>query len=89
MHRSREEEMKQVRKDLLVLQIIDMPATVLVGLGLYAVFGANGNAFPEQLNNQNLAYGAIIVGGVVMVWCMIKMLPLLKRKAQLANEENT
>jgi len=89
MQRSKEEQIKQVQKEILILSIIDMPATVLVGLGLFAVFGADGNAIPEALNNKDLAYGALVVGGIVMAWCFVKMLPLLKRKAQLANEENT
>ena len=88
MHSSKEEELKQVQKELLILNIIDMPATVLVGLGLFAVFGADGDAIPSLLNDKNLAYGAIVVGGSIMAWCLVKMFPLLKKRAQLANEES-
>ena len=89
MHTSREEELKQVQKELLFLNIIDMPAALLVGLGLFAVFGAEGNAIPALLNDKTFAYGAIVIGGAIMAWCMVKMLPLLKQKAQLANDENS
>ena len=37
MQKSREEELKQVQKKLLVLCMIDMPAAIVVGLGLFAV----------------------------------------------------
>ena len=88
MH-SNKEEIKQIQRQLFILFIIDFPAMMLVSLGLYAVFVANGNAVPDLLNNKNIAYGAIVVGGAVMVWCASKILPLLKRKLQLENEENT
>ena len=88
MHSSKE-EIKQIQRKLFILSIIDFPAVMLVGLGLAAVLSANGNAVPDLLNNKNIAYGAIVVGGAVMAWCASKILPLLKRKMQLENEENT
>ena len=89
MQRNTEEELRQIRKEMLVWNIIDMPAALAVGLGLYAVFGANGNAIPEALNNKSLAYGTIAIGGIIMALCLVKTLALLKRKVQLANEEAT
>ena len=86
---SSKEEIKQIQRKLFILIIIDFPAAMLVGLGLYAVFGANSNAVPDLLNNKNIAYGVIVAGGVVMAWCASKIVPLLKRKMQLENEENT
>lgn len=88
MH-SNKEEIKQIQRKLFILIIIDAPAIMLVGLGLAAVLNTNGNAFPDLFNNKNIAYGAIVVGGAVMVWCGSKIVPLLKRKMQLENEENT
>lgn len=88
MHSSKE-EIKQIQRKLFILIIIDFPAMMLVGLGLAAVLSANGNAVPDLLNNKNIAYEAIVVGGAVMAWCASKILPLLKKKMQLENEENT
>ena len=89
MHSSKEEIKQIQRKLFLLVIIIYAPAVMLVGLGLAAVLSANGNAVPDLLNNKNIAYGAIVVGGAVMAWCSSKTLPLLKRKMQLENEENT
>ena len=88
MHSSKE-EIKQIQRQLFILFIIEFPAMVLVALGLVAVFDANGNAVPDLLNNKNIAYGVIVAGGAVMAWCASKIVPLLKRKMQLENEENT
>lgn len=87
MHGSKE-EIKQDQRKLFILIIIDSLALMFVGLGLYAVFGANGNAFLDILNNKSVAYGLIAVGGVVTAWCHLKILPLLKRRLKLANEQN-
>lgn len=57
-----------------MLIIIDSLAVIFVGLGLYAVFGANGNAFLDILNNKSVAYGLIAVGGVVTAWRHLKWL---------------
>ena len=89
MHRNTEEEMKQIQKKLRILVIIDGLAMMLIGLGLYAVFGADGNAIFDLLNNKNIAYGAVIVGGVVAAWCLVKIFPLLQRQVELQNEEDT
>ena len=86
---SSKEEMKQIQRQLFILCIIEFSAIMLVGSGLAAVLSANGNAVPDLLNNKNIAYGVIAVGGAVMAWCASKILPLLKRKMQLENEENT
>ena len=88
MHSSKE-EIKQIQRKLFILMIIDAPAMILVGSGLAAVLSANGNAVPDLLNNKKIAYGVIVVGGAVMAWCASKIVPLLKRKMQLENEENT
>ena len=78
MHSSKE-EIKQNQRELFMLIIIDSLAVIFVGLGLYAVFGANGNAFLDILNNKSVAYGLIAVGGVVTAWCHLKM--ALRRRA--------
>lgn len=87
MHINKDEELRQIHRKLLITNIIDAPGAILLGFGLYGVFGANGNAFIDILNNQNIVYGAIVVGGAIMAWSLLKMLTLLKRKAEIMSEE--
>ena len=56
----------------------------MLGLGLYALFGTNGNAFIDILNNQNVAYALTGSGAAVMVWVLIKTIPLFMRKSELS-----
>lgn len=84
---SKEEELNHIRTKIIVLQVIDFPGAIMLGLGLYALFGANGNAFIDILNNQTVAYALTGSGAAIMVWVMVKMIPLFKRKAELQKAE--
>jgi len=44
---SAEEKVKQLKK----LALLDIPGSILIGLGLYGKFAANGHAFHPFLNN--------------------------------------
>ena len=86
---SNKPELDQIRKKIILLQIIDFPAAVMLGLGLYARFGADGNAFIDLLNNRNIVDTLIGVGGMMMFWVLLKMIPLFIRKSEITNcQEN-
>ena len=89
MFRNKEEELKHIQKKLLITNIIGVPGAILVGLGLYGKFGANGDAFISILNDQNYVHGFIVAGGIIMIWEFFTMIPLTKRKTELMNKENT
>ena len=86
MHVNKNAELRQIQRNLLITIIIDTPGTILVGLGLYGVFGADGDAFLKILNDQNIAYGAIVVGGAIMIWSFVRVLSLLQKKAKIMRE---
>jgi hypothetical protein len=86
MHVNKNAELRQIQRNLLITIIIDTPGTILVGLGLYGVFGADGDAFLNILNDQNIAYGAIVLGGAIMIWSFVRVLSLLQKKAKIMRE---
>jgi hypothetical protein len=88
MRVSKDEELGQIKSQLLITSIIDTPGAILMVLGLYGVFGTGGNTFLDILKNQNIAYGAIAVGGAIMAWALVRMVLLLKRRAEILNAEN-
>ena len=88
MYLSKDEELRQIQRRLLITSIIDAPGAILMGLGLYGVFGADGNAFLDILNNQNIAFGAIVMGGAIMAWALVKMVSLLKRRSEILSVGN-
>lgn len=79
---------KDIDTKIMKLQLISAPAMILLGLGLYGVFGVtDGNAFHPALNDKNNAYGLIAVGVAIEVFFTMKLVQLLKQKAELVKEQ--
>jgi len=89
MHRDTTEELQHLQKKVLIFNILGAPGAILFGLGLYGLFGANGDAFIPILNNINVVYGFLAVGAIIMIWEFVVIIPLLKRRSEIANKENT
>ena len=83
------EELNQIQKNIFKLNLIGSFGAILLGLGLYGIFGADGDAFHPLLNDSNFVYGILTVGVVIQIWEFSKLIPLLKRKHKLANEKNS
>ncbi len=89
MYRNTEEESQHLQKKIIIYNILGAPGAILLGLGLYGLFGAQGDAFIPILNNLNVVYGFIAVGAIIMIWEFAMTIPLLKRKSEIVKEENT
>ncbi|MGH1487290.1 MAG: hypothetical protein ACRBCI_13840 [Cellvibrionaceae bacterium] len=83
-----EERLKEIDKKIFLQQFFDAPGTIMVGLGLYAKFAANGNAFLPLLNNPNVVNGMLVMGVTIMAWGGYKVLTLVLEKARIKNEHN-
>jgi len=81
--------LESVNKELSKLKIIGYLSSVMLGLGLYGLFYADGNAFHPLLNNLNILYGLVTVGAAISIWETIVFIKLTKRKSKLIREENT
>ncbi|GMG88759.1 hypothetical protein [Biformimicrobium ophioploci] len=89
MFRNAEEELAQINKDMIKVQMLGLPGTIALGLGLYGVFGANGNAFHPFLNDINNAYLLVAVGACLSVVEAVWFLKLHRRKNALTKQGNT
>jgi len=78
-----EKELQEIQKRMLRVNILASPGAVLLGLGLYGMFGAHGNAFLSVLNDPYAVNISIIAGAIVMVWEFAVVFQLLKRKAAI------
>ena len=66
-----------------------MPGAILIGVSLYAIFEAKGDAIHPALNNLSIVYYMLIFVIVIEVWQLFKIIPLLKKRAKLSKIENT
>ncbi len=81
---NKEQELKEVQKQMVLIQLMSAPATMAIGFGIYGVFGVtDNNAFIPILNNIEVAYGLIIGGAILEAFTIKKLIPVMKRQAEL------
>ena len=83
-----EESVKKIDREIIKISIIDAPATLMVGLGLYAKFGASGEAFHPLLDNEPLVNIMLGVGAIIVFWGGYRVFTLGREKAKLIKESN-
>ena len=88
MYANKEEEIKIVRMKTIKIQLLGVPGALLIGLALYAIFAANGDAFISALNNMTVVYTMLAIGIVIEVWQFVLLVPLWKRLVQLQRNDN-
>jgi len=81
-------DLKVINKKIFIINVLGLPGALLIGLSLYALFGAEGNAFHPALNNLTIVYNMLIFGIAIEAWQLYKMIPLLKKRAELSKREN-
>ena len=81
-------ELVQVQRALRVVVVLDALGAILVGLGLFVVFAGDGEAQGGLPGNRDAAFYAIAVGAAIMLWSLIKIVSLLKRKAELMRQQD-
>lgn len=87
MYPNKEEETKAIRTKTIKIQLLGIPGAIFIGLALYAIFAAKGNAFHPALNNMNIVYTILVVGIVIELVQFVMLIPLWKRLAQLKNQD--
>lgn len=83
-----EEKIKELDKEIRKVGLIESPGSIMVGLGLYGKFAANGDAFHPLLNNMTIIDSMLVVGGLIMIWGTYKIISLSKEKMKLAKGNN-
>ena len=62
-----QDELKNVNKQIFIINLIGTPGAMLIGFSLYAIFKANGDAFHPALNNLTIVYNMLIFGIAIEV----------------------
>jgi len=80
---------KEIDKEIRKISLISSPGPIMLGLSLYSIFEAKGNAFLPILNNMQVVYGMLTLGAVICVWELKKISILSKLRAELTRKDNT
>ncbi|MFC3094230.1 hypothetical protein DRW07_14920 [Alteromonas sediminis] len=70
------EQIKALKASLIKTQLIEAPGAIMVGLGLYGKFGANGDAFLPLLNDPSTVNFMLAVGAIIMAWGAFKTIKI-------------
>ncbi len=83
----KQQALKDVNKRLMKIQFIGAIGNILVGLAIYGIWGAQGNAFLPILNNMDVVYSMLVVGIVIIVWQFANYFPLIKKRIELTKAD--
>jgi hypothetical protein len=82
----KEQRIKEIDKQIAKVGIIDAPGSIMVGLGLYAKFIANGDAFLPILNDQSFVNMILVFGAAIMIWGAYRTFTLVRERARIQKE---
>ena len=85
---SPEEKIKDIEKKITMVGIIDMPGSIMLGLGLYAKFNAKGDVFHPLLKNQDVVDSMLVIGAIIVVIGGYKAFTLARDRARIQRENN-
>ncbi|MBR9727370.1 hypothetical protein ACFOD0_12965 [Shewanella intestini] len=75
--------LKEVEKKVKLLKLIEAPAMIVIGLGIYAMFSANPAALHPILADSTIVNGALAVAVPWAAFCMFKSVKLSIEKRKL------
>jgi hypothetical protein len=79
-----EDELNNIKMKIVKTQIIGAPGAILLGLGLYGMFGANDDAFHPLLNDKSIIVNSLLIVGVAIeLWQLYVLIPLFKKQPKL------
>jgi len=89
MRRDQTETAESIQKKITLVALAETPGFILVGLGGYAKFVANGNAFHPLLNDPSIVNIMLGVGISIMAICALTILKLAKKRTKLLQDSNS
>ncbi|MGI3003246.1 hypothetical protein ACRTDJ_09190 [Shewanella algae] len=79
-------ELAQVKRSLVITQLLGTPGMLLIGLALYGLIIADGDAFVPALNNPINCYALIAIGSAIAFWEALKVIKLTKKQTQILKQ---
>jgi hypothetical protein len=85
---SPKERIKEIQKEIVKVSIMEFPGPVMLGLGLYGKFAAEGDAFLPILNDQTVVTVLLMLGVAIMAWGVLRIISLVKESAELQAQQD-
>jgi len=81
------QQLKQNTYKMIKVQVMGSIGSILLGLALYGIFAAKGNAFHPLLNDPDVLYSMLITGAVIMAWEIVVFISIVKQRAVLTDNK--
>lgn len=89
MRRDQAETAESIQKKITLVALAETPGFIMVGLGVYAKFVANDEAFHPLLNDPNIVNVMLGIGISIMIVCAISIMKLSLKRKKLLNNSNS
>jgi hypothetical protein len=89
MEKNTDIELKNIKKKIIKTQLVGAPGALLLGLGLYGMFGANGDAFHPLLNDAVFVKNILYIGAAIEIWQLYVLIPLFKKQSRIIKNRQT
>ncbi|UTW45418.1 hypothetical protein KFE80_00335 [bacterium SCSIO 12696] len=86
---SNEQRVREIEKEFTTLGLIDAVPVIMIGLGLHAKFGKDGEPIFEFLKNESIVNGMFIIAVPVVLWCMVKAIRLAVERKRIESSANS
>jgi len=83
----RKQQLKAISRRIFKIQVIGALGNILVGLAIYGIWGAQGNAFLPILNNLDVVYSMLVIGIFIMIWQYANYFPLIRERDKLSEPD--
>ncbi len=83
------DQLKAVEKRMILMQLADAPAMIVIGLGMFAKFGQTPETLHPWLGNSLIVDSALAVAIPVAIFCAFQSFKLMKKSSELKKQLNT
>lgn len=81
-----DKDVAQLNKKITFYSLLDFPAVVALGVGLYSKFGTQNKVLHPIFANSAVENSLIVVGGAIVLFCAFNVIRLHKEKSRIASE---
>lgn len=84
-----EQELRALNSRLIMVNIIDAPAMVLIGLGLFAKLSDDPGSLHPIFADSTATTGMLVVGVAIAAWSAIQIFSIVRRRNEIQRRRNS
>jgi hypothetical protein len=86
---SPEDELKELNKRLLQVNVVDTPGIIALALGLFAKFSDDPGSLHPAFEDPAVSTGLVVLGGTIAIWGLYQVISIVRRRSEVQSKLNT